>query len=114
MFATWSKLRALKPDLVHTHHVCPAAARYLPMVARAPGAPHVVVTEHIMGESHSRGQRALKRDELKNADAVTAVTGAIVDTLVRDYGIERALVRVVRTGADLPDEEREMPLARRW
>ncbi|HXJ69688.1 MAG TPA: glycosyltransferase [Verrucomicrobiae bacterium] len=114
MFATWSKLRALKPDLVHIHHVWPAADRYLSMVARAAGVSHVVVTEHIMGESHSRGQRALKRDELKNADAVTAVTGAIVDTLVRDYGIERSLVRVIPNGADLPDEEREMPLARRW
>jgi glycosyltransferase involved in cell wall biosynthesis len=114
MFATWSRLRALKPDLVHIHHVWPAADRYLSMVARAAGVPHVVVTEHIMGESHSRGQRALKRDELKNADAVTAVTGAIVDTLVRDYGIERSLVRIIANGADLPDEEVEAPLARRW
>ena len=114
MFATWSKLRALKPDLVHIHHVWPAADRYLSMVARAAGVSPVVVTEHIMGESHSRGQSALKRDELKNADAVTAVTGAIVDTLVRDYGIERSLVRVIPNGADVPDEEREAPLARRW
>jgi glycosyltransferase involved in cell wall biosynthesis len=114
MFATWSKLRALKPDLIHIHHVWPAADRYLSMIARAAGVPHVVVTEHIMGEAHSRGQRALKRDELKNADAVTAVTGAIVDTLVRDYGIERSLVRIIANGADLPDEEREEPLARRW
>ena len=114
MFATWSKLRSLKPDLVHIHHVWPAADRYLSMIARAAGVPHVVVTEHIMGESHSRGQRALKRDELKNADAVTAVTASIVDTLVRDYGIERSLVRVISNGADLPDEESEAPLARRW
>jgi len=114
MFATWSRLRSLKPDLVHIHHVWPAADRYLSMIARAAGVPHVVVTEHITGESHSRGQRALKRDELKNADAVTAVTGAIVDTLVRDYGIERSLVRVIPNGADVPDEEREAPLARRW
>ena len=114
MLSTWSKLRSLKPDLVHIHHVWPAADRYLSMIARAAGVPHVVVTEHIMGESHSRGQQALKRDELKNADAVTAVTGAIVDTLVRDYGIARSLVRVIPNGADLPDEEREAPLARRW
>jgi glycosyltransferase involved in cell wall biosynthesis len=114
MLATWSRLRALKPDLVHIHHVWPAADRYLSMIARAAGVPRVVVTEHIMGESHSRGQRALKRDELKNADAVTAVTGAIVDTLVRDYGIERSLVRVIGNGADLPDDEHEAPLARRW
>jgi glycosyltransferase involved in cell wall biosynthesis len=114
MLATWSRLRALKPDLVHIHHVWPAADRYLSTIARAAGVPHVVVTEHITGESHSRGQRALKRDELKNADAVTAVTAAIVDTLARDYAIERSLVRVIPNGADLPDEEREAPLARRW
>ena len=102
------------PDLVHLHHVWPAADRYLSMLARAAGVPHLVVTEHIMGESHSRGQRALKRDELQNADAVTAVTGAIVDTLVRDYAIERSLVRVVPNGADLPDDDREQPLARGW
>jgi len=114
MLATWSRLRKLKPDLVHVHHVWPAADRYLSMIARAAGVPGVVVTEHIVGESHSRGQRALKRDELKNADAVTAVTGAIVDALVRDYGIERSLVRVIPNGADLPDGDREAEIARRW
>ena len=114
MFATWSRLRALKPDLVHIHHVWPAADRYLSMIARAAGVPRVVVTEHIMGEAHSRGQQALKRDELKNADAVTAVTAAIVETLVRDYGIEPGRVRIIPNGADMPDEEGEAPLARRW
>ncbi|MEQ1833942.1 MAG: glycosyltransferase family 4 protein, partial [Candidatus Eisenbacteria bacterium] len=114
MLETWSRLRRLKPDLLHIHHVWPAADRYLSMLARAAGVPHLVITEHITGESHSAGQRALKRDELRRADAVTAVTGAIVETLVRDYGIERARVRVVANGADLPDDEAEAPLARRW
>ena len=114
MFDTWARLRRLKPDLLHVHHVWPAADRYLSMIARSAGLPHVVVSEHIMGESHSRAQRALKREELKSASAVTAVTGAIVDTLVRDYGIERSLVRVIPNGADLPDPEHEEPLARRW
>ncbi len=114
MLDTWSRLRKLKPDLLHIHHVWPAADRYLSMLARAAGVPHLVITEHITGESHSSGQRALKRDELRRADAVTAVTGAIVETLVRDYGIERARVRVVANGADLPDDEAEAPIARRW
>jgi len=114
MLGTWSRLRRLRPDLLHLHHVWPAADRYLSMIARAAGVPHVIVTEHIVGEAHSRGQRALKRDELKTADAVTAVTGAIVDTLVRDYGIEPSRVRVVPNGADPPDDEREAPLAHRW
>lgn len=114
MLATWSRLRALKPDLLHVHHVWPAADRYLSMLARAAGVKHFVVTEHIIGESHSKGQRSLKREELRRADAVTAVTGAIVDTLVRDYAIDRSIVRVVPNGADLPDPEREEVESRRW
>ena len=114
MLDTWSRLRKLKPALLHVHHVWPAADRYLTLLARAAGVPHVVVTEHITGEAHSAAQRALKRDELRRADAVTAVTAAIVETLVRDYAVERARVRVVPNGADLPDEAAEAPLARRW
>jgi glycosyltransferase involved in cell wall biosynthesis len=114
MLDTWTRLRKLKPTLLHVHHVWPAADRYLTLLARAAGVPHLVVTEHITGESHSGGQRALKRDELRRADAVTAVTGAIVETLVRDYAIERSRVRVVPNGADLPDEETEGPAAKRW
>ncbi len=114
MAGTWSRLRMLRPDLLHVHHVWPAADRYLSLIARAAGVPRLVVTEHITGQSHSRGQRALKRDELRHADAVTAVTGAIVDTLTRDYGIERSRVAVIPNGADPPDPDREEPLARRW
>jgi glycosyltransferase involved in cell wall biosynthesis len=113
MASTWSRLRSLKPDLLHIHHVWPAADRYLSWLAGAAGVPHVVVTEHITGQSHSPGQRALKRSELRQADAVTAVCGAVVDSLVRDYGVERPRVRVVPNGADPPDEEQERPLARR-
>ncbi|MEY4374386.1 MAG: hypothetical protein RL760_552, partial [Candidatus Eisenbacteria bacterium] len=114
MFDTWKRLRALKPDVLHVHHVWPAADRYLAKLARWAGVKRFVVTEHITGHAHSSGQRWLKRDELTTAAAVTAVTGAIVDSLVRDYGIDRSLVRVVPNGADLPSAEREEPLARRW
>jgi len=114
MAATWTRLRRLAPDLLHVHHVWPAADRYLSWLARAAGVPHMVVTEHITGESHSRGQRALKRGERRHADAITAVTGAIVETLVRDYGIERSRVAVIPNGADPPDPEHEEPEARRW
>jgi glycosyltransferase involved in cell wall biosynthesis len=114
MLQTWSRLRKLKPDLLHIHHVWPAADRYLSAIARAASVPHVVITEHITGDAHSAGQRALKRKELQGADAVTAVTGAIVDSLVRDYGIDRSLVRIVPNGADLPDPSSEEPAAGRW
>lgn len=114
MLATWRLLRSLRPHLVHVHHVWPAADRYLAMLVRAAGIRHLVVTEHIVGRSHSAGQRSLKRGELMRADAVTAVCGAIADTLVRDYGVPRDRVRIVPNGADLPSEEAESELARAW
>lgn len=114
MLATWSRLRRLRPDLLHVHHVWPAADRYLALIARAARVPHLVVTEHIVGRSHSSGQRMLKRDELSRAEAVTAVTGAIAETLARDYGIEPGRVRIVPNGADPPEVEREAEVARRW
>ncbi len=114
MLATWRLLRSLKPDLVHVHHVWPAADRYLAMLVRAAGIRRFVVTEHIVGFAHSDGQRVLKRNELARADAVTAVCGAIADTLVRDYGVPRSRVRIVPNGADLPDDAAEAEPARAW
>ena len=112
MARTWSKLRRVRPDLVHLHHVQPAADRYLASLVMSAGLPHLVVTEHAVGVSHSGAQRALKRTELQRADAVTAVCGAVADGLVRDYGVPRAHLRVVPNGADLPDEDAEWPRAR--
>ena len=114
MADTWSRLRKLRPTVLHVHHVWPAADRYLTLLARLAGVPHVVITEHVTGSAHSSAQRALKRGELRRADAVTAVTAAIVDNLVRDYGIRRDRVRVVANGAELPDLEAEAPAAKRW
>ena len=74
MTRTFGALRRHRPDLLHIHHVWPAADRYLPAIARAAGVPHVVVTEHIVGRSHSVAQRALKRRELDQADAVDDAT----------------------------------------
>ena len=114
MLGTWTRLRRLRPDVVHVHHVWPAADRYLAMLARAAGAKHFVVTEHIVGQPHSGGQKALKRAELGRADAVTAVCGAVAEMLVNDYGIARERVRVVPNGADLPDEQAELAPARAY
>ena len=113
MFRTWRGLRRLSPSLLHLHHVWPASDRYLVSLAEAAGVPHLVLTEHIVGQPHSAGQRLLKRRELKRADAVTAVCGSVVDSLVRDYGVPRERVRVVPNGADLPDEAAEHPASRR-
>lgn len=113
MFATWRCLRRARPILLHLHHVWPAADRYLASIAAAAGVEHLVVTEHIVGQSHSAPQRALKRNELKSADAVTAVCGAVAESLVREYGVPRTRVRVVANGADLPDDLAELEPARR-
>lgn len=114
MWATWLRLRALRPTLMHVHHVWPAADRYLALLARAAIVPHLVVTEHIVGSSHSPGQRTLKRFELERADAVTAVCDAIASKLVEDYGVPRDRVRVVPNGAEVPDEAGEAAAARVW
>lgn len=112
MLHTWKRLRSARPDLLHIHHVWPAADRYLTLLAMLAGVPRVVITEHIEGQSHSSGQRALKRSELRRADAVTAVCGAVADTLVRDYGVDRERVRVVANGAEVPNEASEQLAAR--
>jgi glycosyltransferase involved in cell wall biosynthesis len=112
MWRTWRRLRRVRPRLLHLHHVWPASDRYLDALAGAAGVPHLVVTEHIMGRAHSAAQRALKRSELARADAVTAVCDAVAETLVRDYGVDRARVRVVPNGTELPDEAVEWDEAR--
>jgi len=112
MFATWRRLRAVRAGVLHVHHARPTADRYLPMLAGFAGVPHVVVTEHVAGRSHSGPQRALKRRELEGASAVTAVCGAIADALVAEYGIDRARLRVVPNGADAPDMQAETAAAR--
>lgn len=113
LWRTWRGLGRAKPDLLHVHHVWPAADRYLAALADAAGVPHLVVTEHIEGHSHSAAQVRLKRRELEQADVVTAVSSAVADSLVRDYGVDRARVRVVPNGAEPPDEVGERPAVRR-
>ena len=113
MWTTWRRLGRERHDLLHLHHVWPAADRYLAALAEAAGVPHLVVTEHIVGRSHSAAQGRLKRRELARADTVTAVSAAVADSLVSDYGVERARVRVVPNGAEVPDEDAERSPARR-
>ena len=113
MFLTWRRLQKRRPALLHVHHVWPASDRYLPSLAEAAGVPHLVLTEHIVGQPHSAGQKLLKRRELARADAVTAVCGAVAESLVRDYGVPRERIRVVPNGADAPAEGAEHEAARR-
>ena len=65
MLRTWRELKRSAPELLHVHHVRPAADRYIPMLAAAAGVPRLVVTEHIVGAPNSGGQRRLKRRVLQ-------------------------------------------------
>ena len=105
MVTTWRRLRNARPDILHVHHVWPAADRYLTTIASAARVKHLVITEHIVGSSHSASQRALKRRELDRADAVTAVCGAVAESVVADYHVPRTRLRVIHNGTELPDEE---------
>jgi glycosyltransferase involved in cell wall biosynthesis len=113
MWRTFRALRRAKPDILHIHHVWPAADRYLSEIAAWAGVSHQVVTEHIVGRSHSGAQRALKRRELARADAVTAVCGAVADALSRELGVSRERFTLVPNGADGPAPEQEGPESRR-
>jgi len=112
MLDTWLKFRSGRPTLLHWHRAQPTADRHLPELARAAGVPHLVVTEH---RTPRAGQpvQIVAKSELADADAVTAVCGAVADSIVREHGIARARVRVVPNGADLPDEPEEWPAARK-
>jgi hypothetical protein len=112
MLDTWLKFRRGRPTLLHWHRVQPTADRHLPEIARAAGVPHLVVTEHRAPRAGEPVQIVAK-SELANADAVTAVCGAVADSIVREHGIARARVRVVPNGADLPDELVEWLAARK-
>jgi glycosyltransferase involved in cell wall biosynthesis len=112
-FRTWSALRRPQAELLHVHNAWPADDRRLPGIARAAGVPHLVVTEHSVGHSNAAPQRARKRRQLEKADAVTTTCASLADSLVRDYSIDRARIRVVPNGADLADDEGEWAAARR-
>jgi glycosyltransferase involved in cell wall biosynthesis len=114
MLRSYRALRRVRPHILHVHHVWPAADRYLSEIAAWAGVPHQVVTEHIVGRSHSAPQRALKRRELKRADAVTTVCAAVADELARELGVARERFQVVPNGAGGASAEEEGPAARRW
>jgi glycosyltransferase involved in cell wall biosynthesis len=112
MLATWRRLRALAPRLLHIHHVRPGADRYLAAIAGLARVPHVVITEHAVSATPDPRARRLKRRELEEASAVTTVCAAVADALVAGCGVDRALMRVVANGADPPDAAAEAPAAR--
>jgi glycosyltransferase involved in cell wall biosynthesis len=111
--ATWSRLRALRPQLLHLHEAWPAPDRNLASLARSAGVPYRIVTLHDVGRPDGLEHGRARRPELRHADAITVACEPAAEELVREQGVDRSRVRVVGSGADAPDEEREWPAARR-
>ncbi len=109
---TISFLKRARGAILHVHHVWPAADRYLVPMAHLMGVPAILVTEHLVGFTHSGGQRWLKRWELSRADQVVCVSRAVADGLTRDYGFDvESHGRVIENGVDAIGLDRSTPRA---
>lgn len=97
--------------VLHVHHVWPAADRYVVPLAHLLGVGSVIVTEHLVGYSHSTGQKWLKKRELSRADEVVCVSRAVASMLERDYAFDVERGRVIENGVDAVGLDRERPLA---
>jgi glycosyltransferase involved in cell wall biosynthesis len=98
---TVSFLKRMRCSILHVHHVWPAADRYLVPMAHLLGMQAVIVTEHLVGFTHSATQRWLKRWELSRADEVACVSRAVADGLTRDYAFDiESHGRVIENGVD--------------
>jgi glycosyltransferase involved in cell wall biosynthesis len=110
---TWHRFRRARPTVLHWHRTGAATGHHFAAVARAAGVPHLVVSEHRTSAEAATPLDAAGRSLLAEADAVTAVCASTMESLVREHGLDRARVRVVPYGADLPDEQSEWPAARK-
>jgi len=110
----WRTLRLLyrhRRAVLHVHHVWPAADRYLVPIAQVAGVRAVIVTEHLVGNAHSSGQKWLKRRELSRADQIVCVSRAVAAMLERDYGLDATRGRVIENGVDADGLDRSSPRA---
>ncbi len=79
MLDTWLRLRRARPDVLHVHHVWPAADRYLCMLARAAGVRRRRDRAH---HRASRTRHNARSSATNCADAATAVRrGAVAERL---------------------------------
>ncbi len=100
-----------RKGVLHVHHVWPAADRYLVPLAQLAGMGSVIVTEHLVGYSHSSGQKWLKQRELSRADQVVCVSRAVASMLERDYAFDVERGRVIENGVDATGLDRGQPRA---
>jgi glycosyltransferase involved in cell wall biosynthesis len=108
---TFRLLRRHRKGVLHVHHVWPAADRYLVPLAQLAGMGSVIVTEHLVGYSHSTGQKWLKQRELSRADQVVCVSRAVASMLERDYAFDSERGRVIENGVDATGLDRGQPRA---
>lgn len=98
-------------SVLHVHHVWPAADRYLVPLAHLVGVGSILVTEHLVGYSHSTGQKWLKQRELSRADEVVCVSRAVASMLEHDYAFDAERGRVIENGVDAAGLDRDRPVA---
>ena len=111
LLRTFALLRRHRRGVLHVHHVWPAADRYVVPLAQMAGVSAVLVTEHLVGYSHSTGQQWLKRRELSRADQVVCVSRAVASMLERDYAFDVERGKVIENGVDAVGLDRGQPRA---
>jgi glycosyltransferase involved in cell wall biosynthesis len=96
-------MRAGRFDVVHTHLY--RACVYGRIAARLAGVPHVVATEHSLGDGLIEGRpttravRSLYLATERLGQATIAVSGAVSQRL-QDWGVRRDRIQVVPNGID--------------
>jgi glycosyltransferase involved in cell wall biosynthesis len=95
-----SKLRSLRLDAIHLHHML--AHNKLALPARMAGVPRIVTTEHSIATlQESRLARLRAQLSWRLAHHFTAVDTGIRDYLVQEIGVTASRVDVVRNGIRL-------------
>lgn len=94
------RLRALRPDAIHLHHML--AHNKLALPARSVGVPRIVTTEHSIATLQGNALARLRaRCAWRLAHQFTAVDTGIRDYLVGEIGVSPGRISVVRNGLQL-------------
>lgn len=103
-WSTWRLIRQVRPDVIHAHWLLPQGLLVVLIGLVEPLTPPLVVTSHgaDLFALRMRPLQALKRFVAKRAAALTVVSGAMRDELVRT-GIDLAKVHVEPMGVELRD-----------
>ncbi len=103
-FNLWLRGRHARPDVLHLHRCSAAAGCLSARLAASAGESRMVVTEHAGSRSAPTENGRDKDPALGRAEVVTVPCSAVGDSLVRAFGVLRDRLRIVRPGADPPDD----------